>query len=116
IHARGGGFESGNDGSIGVGDPGTGGGGGGGHILLQSSTRCLAGDVSGGPDIAGSHPITYPFPGQPGAAGVFEFLHPETAPAIDAGSDQYLTTCAGCLQPVTLTGSATDADGDPLQY
>jgi hypothetical protein len=37
-------------------------------------------------------------------------------PVVNAGSDQQTSTCSGCLAPVTLAGSAVDAESDPLQY
>jgi hypothetical protein len=108
--------------------------GGGGHVLLRTTSACapgVAGDVF--------FPNTgYTFPnGVRTSAGVAagDFFLPNTAtqvpiepgivelialpnpvPAVNAGPDQGLYVCTGCLAPYTLIGAASDLDNERLQF
>jgi hypothetical protein len=46
--------------------------------------------------------------------GAYEFF--DQRPVADAGPDQTVTAGAGCAASVTLNGSGTDPDGDPLTF
>lgn len=53
---------------------------------------------------------------RPGAVKTFAFV-PPLAPTANAGADQVLLGCAGCLSTVILDGSASSAaDGSQLQF
>ena len=108
--------------------------GGGGHVLLRTTSACA-------PGVAGDFffPDTgYTFPNgartAPGVAagdffvpntatqlpiepGVVELIAlPNPLPTVNAGTDQHLYVCPGCLAPSTLAGLASDPDGERLRY
>jgi hypothetical protein len=66
-------------------------------------------DLAGGPRISSAS-------GSPDRIdiGAYEFYN--RPPTANAGPDQTVTATADCLTSVTLTGSGSDAEGDPLTY
>jgi Big-like domain-containing protein/copper-binding protein NosD len=68
-------------------------------------------DVAGSPRIASAG-------GAPDRIdiGAYEFFNVNQAPIANAGDDQVVAADSGCVAAVTLSGSGSDPDGDPLTF